>query len=685
MIEAIVSASLHAILTSIVLGALLLGIVATVVKFAPLRASARHTLWTTALIAMAIMPLAGLGVSAYKAVSVATVQSNPSIRKQSKLPAIARAREESSATSKPDVVQDATPPNFALHIPSWQPHLTRVVALAVVAIWIVGALIGLIGLAASVVRVRGLKRRSSPLEGERADDLPWLTENMRGEREIYLRLSYETETPVAIGFGRPVILIPTELANAGGLGAIEALVMHEHAHLRRYDDYTNLLQRLIERIFWFNPIVWIVGRRIALEREIASDDAVVERTGQPQEYAKSLWRLAREMRMPEHAIVAPGAMLTRKQISVRIESLLEGRASVSAFTPLAALGVGAAAVGCVIAVATSAPALELPVPPVPVSAAQPVVAPSPAAPPKIAREHVVAPIVVRIPHIVAVVSPEPVPLVTVSASLHVPAIPALPNRLANVPEPALPAQAIPPVPADLTRSILKGVSQAVRKSLAANFGSSDRDTIPANADRSTLAKILASCMGCDLSGRDLRGVDLRGLKLLGADLHGADMRGARLDGVSFTSVDLNGADLRGASLVNARFTGVDISGISLHGANTRGLQMVGVSLDSMDLRGLDLRSMLAKCTGCSLANADLRGVDLRGTWLVAANLSNANLADANLSGANVSGANLNKANLSNANLRNATLNGSSLANTNLSGADTTGAHFTGAKFQHESR
>jgi len=54
----------------------------------------------------------------------------------------------------------------------------------------------------------------------------------------------------------------------------------------------------IERLFWFNPLVWIVGRRIALEREIASDDAVVEKTGEAHAYATSLWRLAREMRMP---------------------------------------------------------------------------------------------------------------------------------------------------------------------------------------------------------------------------------------------------------------------------------------------------------------------------------------------------------------------------------------------------
>ena len=210
--------------------------------------------------------------------------------------------------------------------------------------------------------MRGLKRRSSPLDGALADELPWLTEVGPG-REIYLRLSYETETPVAIGFRRPVILIPTELATADGLVAIEQLILHEHAHLRRHDDWTNLLQRAIERIFWFNPVVWIVGRRIALEREIASDDAVVEKTGEAHAYATSLWKLAREMRMPEHAVVAPGALLTRKQIAVRIEQLLDKKRARLHRSPAAALGVVLASALAVGFVASSAPAVELPAAP----------------------------------------------------------------------------------------------------------------------------------------------------------------------------------------------------------------------------------------------------------------------------------------------------------------------------------
>ena len=212
------------------------------------------------------------------------------------------------------------------------------------------------GSAAASPASAGLKSRSSPLDGALATELPWLT-TIAG-REIYLRLSYETETPIAVGFRRPVILLPTDMATADGLTSIEPLIMHEYAHLARYDDWSNLAQRAIERLFWTQPRrLWILGRRIALEREVAADEAVVARTHDAKRYASALWRMAQEMRMPEHVVVAPGAMLTRRQISVRIERLLDEH-------PAGQRYVGAAALAIVIVAATGVAGLAAGAPPI---------------------------------------------------------------------------------------------------------------------------------------------------------------------------------------------------------------------------------------------------------------------------------------------------------------------------------
>ncbi|GAC1407195.1 MAG: hypothetical protein NVSMB64_13790 [Candidatus Velthaea sp.] len=629
MIAPVVSAALHAIVTSVVLGGLLLALVAIVVKFGALRATVRHALWTVVLIATALMPCAGLGVSAYRA--IAAPVANAARRTAGDLPKLPAAP-GGKAPSAPAPGHLASPQQTALRSLPWPPRLPRVAALALVGVWIAGAAIGLGGLLSSLLRVRGLKKRSSPLEGALADDLPWLTENRASEREIYLRLSYETEMPLAIGFSRPVILIPTELATADGLGAIEQLVMHEHAHLRRYDDWTNLVQRLIERVFWFNPVVWIVGRRIALEREIVADDAVVERTGRPQEYAKSLWRLAREMRMPEHAIVAPGALLTRKQISVRIESLLESRPAIPGLSPFASLGVGAAAIACFVAVATSAPALELP-------------------------------------------ATTPAKLAQTRAEVRAP-LAAAAGRAKH----ATFSEGIVRIVARAVNESLDGLDPALAK---ADMLRNPSRAVPAEAAPATLAKILAHCQGCDLRGRDLHGTDLRGIKLIGVNLAGANLSGARLDGAKLAGVDLSNVNFDGASLVNARFIGTAINGVSLRSAATSGLQMIGASLAGMDLHALDVRTLLEGCMGCNLENADLHGLDLHGIRLVGANLSNANLANTNLAGANLRGSNLNDANLAGANLHNVVLAGCSLANANLNGADTSGATFTGVNLKQD--
>ncbi|MBV9103725.1 MAG: M56 family metallopeptidase, partial [Candidatus Eremiobacteraeota bacterium] len=363
---------LTALVASVAASGLLVGGVVLLLRLRTFDASTRHALWLATIVAMALLPLAGVGASIARRVqpgsSIAAVLPGAAHTLRSRSAASdvrslsAPSRHQTAITSHavPQRTRGTTvttSPQTALGAlgkVAWAASLIALAALAGV------ALTGLVLLALSVAQIGAVKRRSSPLDETLSGDLPWLTETHRG-RETYLRLSYEIEAPVAIGFSRPVILIPTELATKSGLAAIEDLVIHEHAHLRRYDDYTNLIQRVIERTFWFNPFVWFAGRRIALEREIAADDAVVERTSDRTRYADQLWRLAREMRMPAYTVVAPGALFTRKQISIRIEALLApGRTHLRHLGPASAAGVLALALVSYALVAVAAPPLLLP-------------------------------------------------------------------------------------------------------------------------------------------------------------------------------------------------------------------------------------------------------------------------------------------------------------------------------------
>ena len=210
MVEAIVGAALRAILASVVLGGVLALLVLAATRLLALTAATRHVLWTTALIATAVMPLAGIGMPPPAPRSRRRSRSSSPAampRRGTRSARTPNRRDGSTPDHSPAAsggsprrrhrtgCRGARPPSLGARFAAWTPRVPRVLALAVAMGWALGALVGMADLLASVVRVRGLRRRSSPLDAALADELPWLTAAGAG-REIYLRLSYETETPV---------------------------------------------------------------------------------------------------------------------------------------------------------------------------------------------------------------------------------------------------------------------------------------------------------------------------------------------------------------------------------------------------------------------------------------------------------------------------------------------------------
>ncbi|HEV2739794.1 MAG TPA: M56 family metallopeptidase [Candidatus Elarobacter sp.] len=699
MIEAIVGVALRAILASVLLGGVLAALVLVATRTLSLTAATRHALWTTALIATALMPLAGIGVSIARATVAASPASPPATQAALGMTPSSPARtvhEETFAivddTAAVPVTTAAPLKSFAdrlaladrLAFAAWTPRLSRELAFGVVAVWSLGALIGLIGLAASVARVRGLKRRSSPLDGALADELPWLTEVGPG-REIYLRLSYETETPVAIGFRRPVILIPTELATADGLAAIESLILHEHAHLRRNDDWTNLLQRAIERVFWFNPIVWLVGRRIALEREIASDDAVVEKTGEAHAYATSLWKLVREMRMPEHAVVAPGALLTRKQIAVRIEQLLDKKRARLHRSPVAALGVALAGVLSVAFVATSAPAVELPARPAPAVAAESAVHPA-----------------ARAPHRANATRGR---IMTAHAKLlpaqHGATVAAMTAAQFVAAERALKAASATGTKASLTQAndAQSKAVQAQLKALRAELAAAKKSTTVVHektvqiverapqapsapsAPTAPFGPVAPALPPLPATAPTMRALSPQAVAkiqaMAAAAGAGATVARARSDAAQ----EKLGPEIERTIKVVMDSIPRQIT-FEMNGSHTR---ITSASPRRVRFDGMKLtREMIASCAGCSFRNADARGLDLHDLRLSADNFSGADMRGVNLAGAKLAAVSLVRANLANADLRGAQFTSVELRDTNLDGAQLEGLRLAGVSINHMS-
>jgi len=178
-----------------------------------------------------------------------------------------------------------------------------------VVVWLAIAAILLARIAWSFVHIHGLKRRATLL-GQRG--------------KIRVLASTEARVPMAAGFVRRAIVFPQSLVDALTTEEFEQVLCHEMAHLRRWDDWTQLAQAVAQAMLFFNPAIYSIGRRLKIEREMACDDWVVSTTGEARPYAACLTHLHELTRRAPAPQLAPGAITRmRWQLGARVEALLQ--------------------------------------------------------------------------------------------------------------------------------------------------------------------------------------------------------------------------------------------------------------------------------------------------------------------------------------------------------------------------
>ena len=110
---------------------------------------------------------------------------------------------------------------------------------------------------------------------------------------LSLRLSTEQVEPSVHGILWPILVWPRKLSDHLSNEQMEAIMAHELAHARRFDNATAALHMLVEALFWCHPVVWWMERRMIEERERACDEAVVALGGNPDVYAEGILRTCR--------------------------------------------------------------------------------------------------------------------------------------------------------------------------------------------------------------------------------------------------------------------------------------------------------------------------------------------------------------------------------------------------------
>lgn len=627
--------------------ALLVGCVWLLLRAWPkINAATRYVVWSATLAAAIIVPVAT--TMAFFTAAQPAVKTQPA--------SVATSSHHAPAPAAPVHTQIVTPAASPAVV-SKMPERLRVTlpvaaAIGIFAVWLVLALYALTRLAIGLFRLEQLKRDALPLPVEYRDAMPqWLRAN-KGGRDVRLCVSDETDVPVAVGLFDAMILIPRSLLERLSEPEVDQICLHELAHLRRADDWTNGLQRVINALLGWNPAALFIGQQLDLEREVACDDWVLSFVGTVRPYALCLTKMAESAPWPRNPIPAPGVFATRKHISLRIERLLGAGRNIAtnlAPAPAAAAVTIVGAIALVIALVAPSiaapcvttiviPPIHVNVPPTHVDIPKRVIT-VPKTVVEVEKKVVEVPAVhVEVPKTPVNVPQAPVnvpkgPVNVPKTTVEVPAVHVnLPQTTVNVPALHVDVPGanvnVPGMKISVPSIDSKGLTDSINRSVSAGMHGYGSGAVAQGA---------RSCADCDFSGVNWAGRDLHGVNYSGADFSKANLAHVNFSGGSFTGTDFSSANLEGASFRNAHLSGCDFANANLSGADFSGATIANCDFTKLNLTNVNFSG--AKIDGADFSKAVLNGANLSGARLTGCELSGVDLRHVDLSKTKITGSN----------------------------------------------
>lgn len=216
-------------------------------------------------------------------------------------------------------------------------------SLVIAAIWILASLARVVDLGVHTLRLRRIWKRAVPVSenpsGAKAQVdfsagdartevqayqscIATKTSFAAGSKRVEVCSTRDLDRPSVIGFFAPRILIPEWLLERLTAAELKQVVLHEAEHLRRRDDWINLLQKLCLVVFPLNPALAWIERRLCREREMACDEGVVRTTQAPRAYAACLASLAERGLEHRAEALSLGAWQRRSELVARVHRIL---------------------------------------------------------------------------------------------------------------------------------------------------------------------------------------------------------------------------------------------------------------------------------------------------------------------------------------------------------------------------
>ena len=224
-------------------------------------------------------------------------------------------------------------------------------AIYFLAAWGILALWFFFRLGRAIWHLNALRKNCIPVDPSVLDAVLQSTlQRHRGRRRIALCTSEQVRVPTAVGLVKPAILIPHSLMCELSPNELNQVVLHELAHFRRWDDWTNLIQQALTALLFFHPAVWWIEKKLGLEREMACDDEVLAVTASPRAYAECLARLAEKTFLSRGIVLAQSVLGKVRQTSARVARILDVNRPVPAArtSRLAVSLVAVLAMGCAV-------------------------------------------------------------------------------------------------------------------------------------------------------------------------------------------------------------------------------------------------------------------------------------------------------------------------------------------------
>jgi len=213
----------------------------------------------------------------------------------------------------PAIIHEINEPANRLYftIAQYMPYITM--------LYVVGLVFNTLKLSLAWNSIYRIRQNSSDAGFE--NTIIRLSQQLKISKFVKVAFSEWVDVPCVTGFVRPIILLPLSITTYLSTKEVEAILLHELAHVKRIDYLLNFIQQVIGILLFFNPFARLVGKIINQERENCCDDVVVHATGSPIIYAQALLKL--EENKQHQWQLALAAATKKYELLNRIERIMK--------------------------------------------------------------------------------------------------------------------------------------------------------------------------------------------------------------------------------------------------------------------------------------------------------------------------------------------------------------------------